>query len=110
MTIVQLTSQAKENYTRTKFILTTISTERFREIFFSATKERQELLIDYINNGNKEQITKWINKETGQISIMKLRKLAEEYSIKNYRRLTTRQLMIKLQAYLTPDEIIESTL
>ncbi len=110
MTIVQLTAQVKGEYIRTKYILTTISTEKFRELFFSASKEDQELLIKYINAGNKEQIKKWINKEAGEVSIMKLRKLAEYYGIKNYRRLTGHQLMLKLQTYLSQDQIIESTL
>ncbi len=104
MTITELSLQITENYKKSRAIYNLISSNKFQELFSSATEEKKQEVIDYISKGNTDEINNWIRKELGQYHVMSLRKLAAQHGIKNYMRLSTGQLLNQLKRYQFSDE------
>lgn len=82
-----------------KGILRLISTPQFMELFQTASEEQQKYILHQIEENNKISIQIWIRNETGEKNLTELRMLGKKYMIKNYGRITKRELIRELSKY-----------
>ncbi len=80
-------------------VLRLISTRQFEELFNTASEESKTNIIEFIKENNKQGIQLWIKSETGEKNLTELRLLGKRYSIKNYGRISKRELIKELSKY-----------
>ncbi len=80
-------------------ILRLITTNQFTELYNKANEESKQDIIELIKENNKIGIQLWIKQETGERNLTELRLMGKRFMIKNYGRISKRELIRELSKY-----------
>jgi hypothetical protein len=81
--------QIYDNLRKTISVYRIVKSPHFVDLYESASLDSQKIVQEFIFTNDKKKIISWISFESGEVSNTKLRKLAKDYGVINYNRLTT---------------------
>jgi hypothetical protein len=82
-----------------KSLVYLINTYRFQRLFENADECTQAKLLDLIKEEKPKEIRNWIKKQVGEENLTELRLQAKKYLVKNYGRLSRKELIKALEVF-----------
>lgn len=83
-----------------KSIVYLINKHRFQFLFENADEDAQSEVLIFIKEEKVLAVKKWISDQTGEQNLSDLRLLGQRYAIKNYSRISKKDLLKALHPYV----------
>jgi hypothetical protein len=101
LTLKDLQTEMHQKILRLRSIESLICKSDFLQIWESASVSEKKVVIEHINAGRREQVVIWQQrhrqKDLGEMSSASLKSIGRQLGIKNYSRLTKRELIQGIQ-------------